>query len=268
MKRRLERLGFEQDTLITLQQVGISTAGSFYECSLLQLMAILDIDRNEARELLRSTAARINIACASAAQLLHSVSFLPSGLQELDIALGGGIQVGALTEIVGVPGIGKTQLCIGCCVYTLVMQHSAGAQGTVIYIDTELKFDASRAVEIAGAAFPQLFPATDLNFTEYSGLMRSLLDAIQVYRPTSCAELLQLIETLQSSIIENKCRLIVIDSVAALVRRERLNEDDKETYLVRQSNLLKRLAETCGCAVLLTNQVCSPVSVVMLASDT
>lgn len=51
--------------------------------------------------------------------LLEETSFLPSGLQELDAVLGGGIQVGTLTEIVGAPGTGKTQFCIGCSVFTL-----------------------------------------------------------------------------------------------------------------------------------------------------
>jgi hypothetical protein len=51
------------------------------------------------------------------------------------------------------------------------------------------------------------------------------------------------------------CCQIVVDSIAALARKEGLNEDDKEKYVVRQAAAMKRVAELCNCVVLATNQV-------------
>ena len=73
----------------------------------------------EVTTLLQQAADRISIPRKSAGALLETLSFLPSGLQELDTVLGGGIQIGTLTEIMGAPGTGKTQFCIGCSVFTL-----------------------------------------------------------------------------------------------------------------------------------------------------
>lgn len=49
--------------------------------------------------------------------------------------------------------------------------------------------------------------------------------------------------------------LIVIDSIAALARKENLNEDDNENFIIRQSGMLKKIANLCNCCILVTNQV-------------
>ena len=101
-------------------------------------------------------------------------------MQELDSLLCGGIQSGTLTEVVGVPGVGKTQFCIGVIVYTLLhlrinqTKHSLTA-GSVIYFDTELKFDPLRVVEIASAAFPHMFQTDSSTYST-----QSLLETIKV----------------------------------------------------------------------------------------
>lgn len=41
----------------------------------------------------------------------YMAGHLPTRLKGLDEALGGGIPFGVLTELVGPPGIGKTQVC-------------------------------------------------------------------------------------------------------------------------------------------------------------
>ncbi len=48
---------------------------------------------------------------------------------------------------------------------------------------------------------------------------------------------------------------IVIDSIAALARKEALGEREKESYFLSQAAGLKKLAEMCSCVVLATNQV-------------
>lgn len=48
---------------------------------------------------------------------------------------------------------------------------------------------------------------------------------------------------------------MVIDSIASLVRKDNLDEKDRESFLMKQSGILKRIAEKCNCAILATNQV-------------
>jgi len=65
---------------------------------------------------------------------------------------------------------------------------------------------------------------------------------------------------MQSEIITNNIKLIIIDSIAALPRKESLTENDREIFIFRQSSILKRTAELCGCAVLVTNQIVTDAS--------
>jgi len=68
---------------------------------------------------------------------------LPSGMQPLDECLCGGFRVGAITEIVGKAGVGKTQLAMQLCV--LAAKVGLGS----VYIDTERKLSLRRMKEIA-----------------------------------------------------------------------------------------------------------------------
>lgn len=51
--------------------------------------------------------------------------------------LGGGIETGSITEIFGEFRTGKTQLCHTLCVTAQRPLDQGGAEGRVIYVDTE-----------------------------------------------------------------------------------------------------------------------------------
>jgi DNA repair protein RAD51 len=59
------------------------------------------------------------------------------GSNDLDNLLGGGIETGSLTEIFGEFRTGKTQICHTLCVTAQRPLDQGGAEGRVIYIDTE-----------------------------------------------------------------------------------------------------------------------------------
>ena len=69
--------------------------------------------------------------------------------KSLDIILGGGIQIGQITEFCGVPGIGKTQLAIQLSLNVQIPEIFSGNAGDAIYIDTEGSFTPERANEMA-----------------------------------------------------------------------------------------------------------------------
>lgn len=64
---------------------------------------------------------------------------ISTGSNDLDALLGGGIETGSLTEIFGEFRTGKTQLCHTLCVTAQRPLDSGGAEGRVIYVDTEGK---------------------------------------------------------------------------------------------------------------------------------
>ncbi|MGB8935585.1 MAG: ATPase domain-containing protein [Candidatus Nitrosopolaris sp.] len=69
---------------------------------------------------------------------------LPTGYKSLDSLLDGGIEAGVITQVYGLPGSGKTQLC-----HTLSAMLPSDYM--VIYIDTECSFRPERIQEITKA---------------------------------------------------------------------------------------------------------------------
>mmetsp|Transcript_1688 Transcript_1688/g.3700 ORF Transcript_1688/g.3700 Transcript_1688/m.3700 type:complete len:521 (+) Transcript_1688:65-1627(+) len=63
----------------------------------------------------------------------HIVSFS----QPLDMLLGGGFALSELTEIAGLPGVGKTQLAMQLCVDTRLPGKLGGVEGHAVVIDAE-----------------------------------------------------------------------------------------------------------------------------------
>jgi hypothetical protein len=85
---------------------------------------------------------------------------VPTGLASLDQVLRGGLSLGTITEIVGPPGIGKSQFCMNVCVQLLVGDRLSGNSSSssgvsnnasIVYIDTEQKFDPNRLMQIVRA---------------------------------------------------------------------------------------------------------------------
>ena len=103
---------------------------------------------------------------------VHHTSFVITGSRDLDVLLGGGIETGSLTEIFGEFRTGKTQvllllivtkimcfdtfidllaaqLCHTLCVTAQRTLDQGGAEGRVIYVDTEGTFRPQKLVAIA-----------------------------------------------------------------------------------------------------------------------
>lgn len=89
----------------------------------------------------------------------YHLARIPTGSQVLDKLLGGGIEVGALTEFFGASASGKTQLCHTISVISQVspkLQYPSKNMGRrklgrVIYVDTEGSFRSQRIEQIARA---------------------------------------------------------------------------------------------------------------------
>nr|XP_025039873.1 DNA repair protein RAD51 homolog 2 isoform X2 [Pelodiscus sinensis] len=169
-----------------------------------------------------------------------SSTFLSTTLHGLDKALHGGVACGSLTEVTGPPGCGKTQFCLMMSVLATLPISMGGLHGAVIYIDTESAFGAERLVEIAGHRFPNYFVTEEKLF--------SMTRSIHLYPELTCDCVLKRIETLEEEIISKKVKLVIIDSIASVVRKEfdmklQGNLLERSNFLARGASLLKYLAE-------------------------
>ncbi|NXP22552.1 RA51B protein, partial [Scytalopus superciliaris] len=186
-----------------------------------------------------------------------SSAFLATTLHSLDRVLHGGMPCGSLTEITSPPGCGKTQFCIMLSVLATLPISMGGLDGSVIYIDTESAFSAERLIEIAGNKFPTYFDSDEKLFC--------MTRNIHLYRELTCCSVLKRIMALEEEIISKKVKLIIIDSVASVVRKEfdtklQGNLAERSNFLTRGASMLKYLAEEFSIPVILTNQITTSLS--------
>src|SRR5919106_2374210 len=163
---------------------------------------------------------------------------ISTGSKNLDDLLLGGIETHAITEFYGAPGSGKTQIC-----HTLAVM--AAQNEKVIYIDTEGKFRPERLVTIACLR----------------GLDMQIKNILHVNAMTSHQQEQVLQSNSFNSLLDNEDRpisLLIVDSIINNYRAEFLgpsNIAERQQRLYRLMNLLSRMAQNYGVAVVITNQV-------------
>ncbi|XP_057953835.1 DNA repair protein RAD51 homolog 2 isoform X2 [Malania oleifera] len=217
----------------------ILTAKDALSLTEFELMELLDVGLAE----VTTAVARISeIACPpyqtalflmqQRVQNAYLAGHLPTCLNGLDKALCGGIPFGVLTELVGPAGIGKTQFCLKLSLLASLPARYGGLDGRIIYIDVESKFCSRRIIEIGAKSFPEIF--------HMEGLAQEMAGRILVLQPASLSEFTESLQQIKVSIIQKQVKLLVIDSMAALVSES--------------------LAEFSQIPVVVTNQVRSQIS--------
>jgi len=211
-------------------------------------MQILDISHQTAKTLVKTV-------CLGVApepiyfSLSKTGNFFKTSLEPLDRCLRGGLPCATITEIVGPSGCGKTQFSLMLSVLATLPTQLGGLGGEVIYIDTENAFSAKRLVEIAQHRFPEHFPKDSPNIT-------SLTQSVHVIFIQTSEDLLEKLNSLEETIIKNQVKLIVLDSVASLIRKEFKGTSMERTdILAKQASTLKYLSASFQIPVVVTNQV-------------
>jgi len=157
--------------------------------------------------------------------------------KNLDYLLGGGLEVGEITQFYGGPGSGKTHLCHTLCA-TLAQRYQA------VYIDTESGFREDKIKLIAderGADLKQL----SLN--------------IHLAQPKNCSEQEDCIEDASRLLSKPglSTKLLILDSLMYHYRIEYPGRSGLAHRAHRLNILmskLRTLAQTKNIAVLITNQ--------------
>ena len=294
----LKHLPLRQSTLTTLQRNGFVTVGELEKSidhgGMEQLAADLNVSLADAADLFQQVQSCLVIPTATCSSLSASQDDSSNGFdffggitaQELlaksndkrnrsivsfcksiDDMLGGGIALGQVTEISGMPGTGKTQLAMQLCVDASIPTKFAGVNGQAVYIDTEGSFSPQRCYTMACALVHHIhssiqrrhrrrlqqqqqqshtttttpvlaLPQLPGNFTP-----EQILSGIHVYRVHSEEEQDATIRALPDFLIKQRdtsnvppVKLIIIDSLAFHYRSANPGIDNKKSSLGNRRN--------------------------------
>ncbi|MBD3253789.1 MAG: DNA repair and recombination protein RadA [Candidatus Lokiarchaeota archaeon] len=185
----------------------------------------------------------------------ENVEYFTTGSSELDRILGGGFQTGKLTEVFGAFKSGKTNLAHTIAVTVQLPKERGGLSGAVAYVDTENTFSKEKIKRIAK------------RFQLDSNDVLSKIFQARIY---SSDHQIQMIQKAESLCKTRNVKLIVIDSLMALMRAEYVGIGKlaaRQGVLNSMIHALSRIAETYNCAVLLTNQVATVMKGMFSAND-
>ncbi|MEK6876368.1 MAG: DNA repair and recombination protein RadA [Nanoarchaeota archaeon] len=165
---------------------------------------------------------------------------IPTGSAALDSLLGGGVEIGSITEAYGQNSSGKTQLAFQLSVNL----NSLSKDYVTAFIDTENTFKASRVKEI----------------TEQRKLnVKSVLNSIRLVRAIDTNDMNFYVEKIKELIGQGQnVKLVVIDSLMSHFRAEYTGRSvlaERQQKIAVLLHTLKKYARLYNFAVYLTNQV-------------
>ncbi|RXM99892.1 DNA repair protein RAD51-like 4 [Acipenser ruthenus] len=167
-------------------------------------------------------------------ELLSSTAILSTGNPSLDKLLDSGLYTGEVTELIGAPGSGKTQVCLGVAVSV-----ACDLKRNILYIDSTGGLSASRLLQ-----------------------MMEALRRIQVRQVFSVFSLFEAQQDLRSSGFHQvaggsgSVKVVIVDSVAAVLSPIIGSRQTEGLSLMMQlAGELRTMARDLGVAVLVTNHM-------------
>lgn len=183
--------------------------------------------------------------------------YLTTGSRELDKLLGGGIETGSLTELIGEFRTGKTQLCHTLAVTCQLPVSHNGGEGKCLFIDTEGTFRPDRILTIC---------------SRYKLNNEDALNNIAYARAYNSDHQMQLLTQASGMLAKSRFALVVVDSATNCYRTDYSGRSElfnRQTHLAKFMRGLQKLADEFGVAVVITNQVVATVDAsAMYAQDT
>lgn len=165
VSHKLSHLPLRPSTLSTLERRGFASTAELEASKRIggmsNLASELGCSLAEAASYMREVESAVASVCPKAqhkqsATALSLISKFKTTLRTIitfsksfDSILGGGLAKGEVTEIVGLPGVGKTQLCMQLCVDARLPAAFGGVAGESVYIDTEGSFSPERCFTMA-----------------------------------------------------------------------------------------------------------------------
>lgn len=191
----------------------------------------------------RSSIALTFIRADELIKMRENVLRLSTGSKAIDELLGGGLETQTITEFYGEYGVGKSILSHQLCLNVQKPIEQGGLGGGALYIDTESTFRPEWIVRMANSA--GLDPSKAAQSIIYSEAFNSDHQIL-------------LLEKADKVILENKIRLIVVDSLTSHFRSEYLGREmlaERQQKLNSHLHRLVRLARAFNAVAVVTNQV-------------
>jgi DNA repair protein RadA len=173
-------------------------------------------------------------------KLVHKIKI---GSEDFNQLLGGGFETGAIIEVFGEFGSGKTQIGHQLAVNIQIPKEKDGIEKKVIYIDTENTFRPERIQQMARG----------------SGLDENeALKNIKIARAYNSDHQMLLAEKTEDLLKSGEYGLVIIDSLTAHFRAEFIGRgtlSERQQKLNKHMHTLLKLADQYNVCVLVTNQV-------------
>lgn len=283
----LNRRGFNSSTDVIASKAsgGISNFAAELDIPLVEASGIYREVQAAVKSLSSITASSSRSQPTQTAASILSAQYNQSGLktrpiisfaQSIDSLLGGGFQPKEVTEIVGSPGVGKSQLAMQLCVDARLPKQFGGVEGDSIYIDSEGSFSPERCWDMAHALCSHIQGSVQRsNGTKQLPEIFSedtILDSIHVFRVYDETAQSATIQSIPDYIkkIENNGRiikLVVIDSIAFHYRCSSSDYKSRTKSLARTASFLADIASK-NIAVVVVNQMTTKVSGSSASSET
>ena len=170
--------------------------------------------------------------------------YFTTGCKSLDELLGGGIEVGVITEFAGEFGSGKTQICHQLCVTVQLPEEQGGLNAKAVYIDTEKAFSWERITHIAK------------RFGLNPDYVKRNIFVIQVSNVEELEYVLKV--SLRKEVDLDEVGVLLVDCLVSHFRSELIGLDKlamRQQRLNYAVNWLFRYATRYNLAVVYTNQV-------------
>jgi DNA repair protein RadA len=238
--------GIASTTLKKLHKAGLVTLESIAVTPPREIVELTGMGADTAMKVSALARLKVDPGFVSATEMLEMRSHMlrcRTGSNELNRILGGGVETGVITELIGEFGSGKTQICYTLSVLAQLPAEEGGLGGRVCVIDTEGTFLPERIVQIAEAR-------------GYDS--KEILRNILIARAYNSEHQIVLIKNLPQVCQEHDVKLVIVDSMIGHFRGEYIG---RATLAERQQKLgnalgnLLRVAEAFNLAVVLTNQV-------------
>lgn len=168
---------------------------------------------------------------------------ITTGSQKLDDLLGGGVETMGITEFYGKWASGKSQLMFQLSVNVQKTKEEGGAEGAVLFIDTESSFRPERVKQMA----------------EAQGMDPDIiLSNIYVAKAINSDHQIILIEKAEEMIKEKNIKLIIVDSITSHFRADYSGRgalSERQQKLNKHIHMLQKLTDQYNLAAVIANQV-------------
>ncbi|NXE40376.1 RA51D protein, partial [Ptilorrhoa leucosticta] len=253
--------GLTEDMIQLLRANGIRTVVDFVSSDLEDVAQKCSLSYKALVAVRRVLLAQFSAFPANGADLYEelksSTAILPTGSPSLDQLLDSGLYTGEVTELMGAPGSGKTQVCLG-----IAASVSLGLKQHVLFLDSTGGFTASRLYQMLQAQTEDEEEQASSPGAGLFALSKTALQRVQVVRVFNIYELLRALQELRDRLSQQvvssmgPLKMVVLDSVSAVIYPLLGGRQSEGLALMMQlSRELKTLAREFSLAVVVTNQV-------------